>query len=216
MKKIGVIAGTTIDTKMGVEFLEKNGFEAYGYPISKNCYEQDKMQYLSREELENIVCDKIYHMKNNGLNSCFVYCNSLSSAINFNKISQKTEFKIITPYDAYRIIGNDYDFLILLAANSMSTKNIEEFIKNINPKIKFLSLGFLTLVNKIETCNNKKDILQQSGIPEMIKFFEKVEPEIKSKSLILACTHFPHIKDEIEKLTNLKVIDPAETMIELL
>lgn len=216
MKKIGVMAGTQIDTQMGTELLKKEGFDAYSYPVSKNCYEQDRLQFLSKEELENLVSEKIIDMKENNMDSCFVYCNSLSSAVNFNKLSEKFNFKIITPYDAYKIIGNDYEFLYLLAANSMSTKNIEEFIKNINPEIKFLSLGFLSLVNKIEKYGNKNEIIEQAAVKELIAFFEKIEPEIKSKAIILACTHFPYIKEEIISMTNLPVVDPAKKMIELL
>lgn len=216
MKKIGVMAGTQIDTQMGTELLKKEGFDAYSYPVSKNCYEQDRLQFLSKEELENLVSEKIIDMKENNMDSCFVYCNSLSSAVNFNKLSEKFNFKIITPYDAYKIIGNDYEFLYLLAANSMSTKNIEEFIKNINPEIKFLSLGFLSLVNKIEKYENKNEIIEQAAVKELIAFFEKIEPEIKSKAIILACTHFPYIKEEIISMTNLPVVDPAKKMIELL
>lgn len=216
MKKIGVMAGTVIDTQMGVELLKDKGFEAYGYSISKNCYEQDRLQYLSKEELENIVIEKILDMQKNNLNSCFVYCNSLSCAVDFKKISKKLNFKIITPFDAYALLGNDYKFLYILAANSLAAKNIEEFIKSINPETKFLSLGFLSLVNKIESCETKEEIMREAGIKDMFTFFEKVEPQIKSKAVLLACTHFPYIKEEIIATTNLNVVDPALKMIELL
>lgn len=210
------MAGTVIDTKMGVELLKDKGFKAYGYSISKNCYEQDRLQYLSKEELENIVIEKILDMQKNNLNSCFVYCNSLSCAVDFKKVSKKLNFKIITPFDAYALLGNDYKFLYILAANSLAAKNIEEFIKNINPETKFLSLGFLSLVNKIESCESREEILREAGIKHMFSFFEKVEPQIKSKAVLLACTHFPYIKEEIIATTNLNVVDPALKMIELL
>lgn len=216
MNKIGVMAGTVIDTQMGVDLLKENGFDAYGYSVSKNCYEQDRLQYLSKDELENMVAEKIKDMQKNEMESCFVYCNSLSCAVDFKKLSKKLNFKIITPFDAYALIGNDYEFIYILAANSLSTKNIEEFIKNTNPGTKFLSLGFLTLVNKIESCETKKDIVEQAALKELFAFLEKTEPQIKSKALLLACTHFPYVKKEICSITNLKVVDPAQKMIELL
>lgn len=216
MKKIGVMAGTVIDTQMGVDLLKVKGFDAYGYSVSKNCYEQDKLQFLSKEELENLVLEKLIHMKANHMDSCFVYCNSLSCAVDFEKLSKKINFKVITPFDAYKIIGNNYDFLFLMAANSISTKNIEEFIKSRNPKAKFLSLGFLTLVNKIETCASKNEITEQAALKELFAFFEKIEPEIENKAVILSCTHFPYIKEEIDLMTNLTVVDPAKEMIKFL
>lgn len=88
MKKIGVMAGTVIDTEMGVNLLKERGFDAFGYSISKNCYEQDRLQFLSKEELENIVLNKLIHMKKNNMDSCFVYCNSLSSAILKNSLNK--------------------------------------------------------------------------------------------------------------------------------
>lgn len=216
MKKIGVMAGTVIDTEMGVNLLKERGFDAFGYSISKNCYEQDRLQFLSKEELENIVLNKLIHMKKNNMDSCFVYCNSLSSAVDFKKLAEQINFKIITPYDAYSLIGNGYDFIFLMAANSISTKNIEEFIKAINPKIKFLSVGFLSLVNKIEEYRDKENIMEKAAVKDLLNFFEKIEPEINSKAIILACTHFPYIKKEIIASTKLNVVDPADKMIELL
>ena len=103
-----------------------------------------------------------------------------------------------------------------MAANSISTKNIEEFIKTRNPKAKFLSLGFLTLVNKIETCASKNEITEQAALKELFAFFEKIEPEIENKAVILSCTHFPYIKEEIDLMTNLTVVDPAKEMIKFL
>ena len=56
--KVGVFAGTYVDTKMGVELLKKRGFEPLSFPISKNPKDQSLLQYYSREELTNIVEEK--------------------------------------------------------------------------------------------------------------------------------------------------------------
>jgi len=48
---VGVIAGTPVDTKMGVDFLSDKDIAAKGYPISKNAKEQSRFQLLSKENL---------------------------------------------------------------------------------------------------------------------------------------------------------------------
>ena len=47
--KVGVFAGTYVDTKMGVDLLKKRGFEPLSFPISKNPKDQSALQYYSRE-----------------------------------------------------------------------------------------------------------------------------------------------------------------------
>ena len=61
--KIGVFAGTFVDTKMGEEILRERGFETLSFPISKNPKDQSLLQYYSREELTNIVEEKISEQK---------------------------------------------------------------------------------------------------------------------------------------------------------
>lgn len=216
MKKIGVLAGTLTDTKLGLDLLNSHNFKAYGYPISNNCFEQDKLQFLSREELEKIASDKISDMKNKNLDSCLVYCNSLSSAVDFNKISKKLNFKIITPYDAYSILGKKFDFLYLLAANSISTKNIEEFIKSSNNNIRFISVGYLGLVNEIEKNTDKNQIIENTGLNNLFNFFNSIEKETLSKAIVLSCTHFPYVKKELQLLTDIAILDPMDYLFDLL
>ncbi|WP_298847063.1 hypothetical protein [Clostridium sp.] len=52
--KVAVIAGTCVDTQMGVEFLILKGVNALGYPASIGPKEQSISQILSPLELEKI------------------------------------------------------------------------------------------------------------------------------------------------------------------
>ena len=61
--KIGVFAGTFVDTKMGEDILRERGFETLSFPISKNPKDQSLLQYYSREELTNIVEEKLVRQK---------------------------------------------------------------------------------------------------------------------------------------------------------
>ena len=53
--RVAVIAGTPVDTKMGVDFLTAKGVEAFGYPVAQSAQEQVVMQVGSQEELEETV-----------------------------------------------------------------------------------------------------------------------------------------------------------------
>lgn len=88
--KVAVFAGTYVDTKMGSDLLEKNNFETILYPISKNPKEQSKLQFYSVEELTNIVKEKIEDAKENGAEKIFIYCNSLSVAIDLKYLRETT------------------------------------------------------------------------------------------------------------------------------
>ena len=53
--------------------------------------------------------------------------------------------------------------------------------------------------------------MAEFGIADYIAHCEKSGCEC----IILSCTHFPYLMDEMKKLTELPVIDPADTMYEL-
>ena len=54
--RIAVMAGTPMDTKLGVDLLNKNGFDqTISVPISKNPIEQTTFQALEDEEREQYI-----------------------------------------------------------------------------------------------------------------------------------------------------------------
>lgn len=216
MDKIAVIAGTFVDTKMGVDILTNDGFDAIGYPISNTPEEQDKLQFLGVIELENIVRQKIKDAKNKNIDKFLIYCNSLSATLDFKRISELEEVKIVTPFDAYRKIAPKLDVLMLLSANSRSTMKQEELLKSINSKIKFVSVGALPIVNLIEEKIDPRDIVNNYGLVELIEFYEKLQI-LGDKSIILGCTHFPYIKEALrEVVEDIEIIDPKDLMISII
>ena len=132
--KIAVMAGTPIDSKLGAELLNSYGYDdVVLVPISNNPVEQTTFQALEDEERENIIVKIIDELKEKGCDAIFVYCNSLSSVVDFDRLAEKMNISIITPMQMY-----------------------------------------------------------------------------------LGCTHFPYIKKELEKITNLHIIDVGVFMIESL
>ena len=202
--KVGVFAGTFVDTKMGEEILRERGFETLSFPISKNPKDQSLLQYYSKEELTNIVEEKISEAKNSGAEKIFIYCNSLSASIDLDKLSKSQCIQIISPMDFYENLDAKYQKLVILAANSKSAHEVDKIISK---KIfrDTTSIGMLEIVEEIE---------KKLGMKELFNFFNSMSK--KPDAIILACTHFPYMKDEFQKLTDIEILDPAEDMIKRL
>ena len=55
--KVAVMAGTPVDTQMGVDFLKEKGVDVYSYPVSENPTEQLLFQTLPIEERREALED---------------------------------------------------------------------------------------------------------------------------------------------------------------
>ena len=84
-KKIAVIAGTPVDTKMGADFLNSKGLNAFSYPVSQDPREQLLFQTLPVEQRKEELLKLISKIKDDKMDAIFVYCNSLSASIDFHE-----------------------------------------------------------------------------------------------------------------------------------
>ena len=200
--KIAVMAGTPIDSKLGAELLNSYGYDdVVLVPISNNPVEQTTFQALEDEELKEKDCDAI-----------FVYCNSLSSVVDFDRLAEKMNISIITPMQMYRNLGLEYKYLAVMAANSHGLTGVENNLYVSNPRLRVLGLSMLELVKAIEEGNKPEQIVEDFNFKTLFNYFELTNVE----AVVLGCTHFPYIKKELEKITNLHIIDVGVFMIESL
>lgn len=65
------------------------------------------------------------------------------------------------------------------------------------------TLGYLSLVNEIEALKTPEEVYEIAHLKEVIEFAEKT----KANCILLSCTHFSYIVDEIRKHTHIAVID---------
>lgn len=184
------------------------------YILFQNPKEQSKLQFYSVEELTNIVKEKIEDAKENGAEKIFIYCNSLSVAIDLKYLRESTGMEIITPIDVYKNLDKKYKNIAIIAANSKSAFKIdqilcEEEFRNI------VAIGNLTLVEAIEDKLSPEEITKLLALDKLALYFNEIKRE-KLDLIILGCTHFPYIKGELEKLTDIKILDPAAEMIKML
>ena len=204
--KIAVMAGTPIDSKLGAELLNSYGYgDVVLVPISNNPVEQTTFQALEDEERENIIDE----LKERGCDAIFVYCNSLSSVVDFDRLAEKMNISIITPMQMYRNLGLEYKYLAVMAANSHGLTGVENNLYVSNPRLRVLGLSMLELVKAIEDGNEPEQIVDDFNFKTLFNYFELSNVE----AVVLGCTHFPYIKKELEKITKLPIIDVGVFMI---
>ena len=208
--KIAVMAGTPIDSQLGEDLLKKYGYkDIVKIPISKNPVEQTTFQALDDTEREDIIVEIINKIKEQQCNAIFVYCNSLSSVVDFDRLALENKINIITPMQMYRNLGLEYKYLAVMAANSHGLTGVENNLYLSNPELKVFGLSMLELVKAIEEKNSPHKIVADFDFENLFKYFEQTEVE----AVVLGCTHFPYIKEELEKITELPIIDVGVFMI---
>lgn len=208
--KIAVMAGTPIDSKLGENLLNSNGYnDVVLVPISNNPVEQTTFQSLNDSEREKIIVEIIEQLKEKNCEVIFVYCNSLSSVVDFDRLSTEHNIKIVTPMQMYRNLGLEYKYLAVMAANSHGLTGVENNLYVSNPSLRVLGLSMLELVKAIEEENSPEKIVKDFNFEVLFNYFEQTKVE----AVVLGCTHFPYIKKELEKITNLPIIDVGVFMI---
>ena len=211
-EKIAVIAGTPADTQMGVDYLTKKGMECVPFKVSNSPQEQMLFQ-LSSEQLKHkkILCI-LEKAKEQGCEKVFVYCNSLSGAVDFPKLAKETKMKIITPLDVYEKLAKEYKNIGVIAANAVGLAGIEKIMVASNSNLNVFGFTMLPLVKGIEIGKDPNKLVEEHKLVELMKWFRIYQIE----ALILGCTHFPYCKEELEKHDIIPLIDPVDEMYSLL
>lgn len=89
--RVAVIAGTPVDTKMGVEYIERKNAETGSQicepvylPAASDCDTQVRFQYSDYSEKKRHI-DSLFDSEiEKGTRDFFIYCNSLSGAFDFD------------------------------------------------------------------------------------------------------------------------------------
>lgn len=210
--KVGVIAGTPVDTQMGVDFLNSKSIKALGYAVSSCPEEQSKLQILSAMELEEKIRGIIRDIKKKNITKIIIYCNSLSTAVDMDKLSCEEQIKIITPLHVYKEVAARYENIGVLTANNQSAAGIERAIQSINPGCNVIGVGILPLVVEIEKGAPASDIVTKFSLGNIMNFYDSLSVD----AVFLGCTHFSCLYDELKRCTSLPVFDPAELMYSMI
>lgn len=210
--KIGVIAGTPVDTQMGVDFLMSKGIHSLGYPVSSRPEEQSEIQILSSIKLADEIRNIIKKIKNENIYTIMINCNSLSAAVDMDRISKEENVKIITPLNVYKSIAYKYENIGVLTANNQSSAGIERVVQSVNSSCNVIGIGILPLVVEIEKGISAENIVEKFALRNIMEFYNWIKVDI----IILGCTHFPYLYKELKKYSSIPIIDPSELMYKMI
>lgn len=206
---IAVLAGTPVDTRMGVDCLAKAGLTGLAFPLAQDPRQQTAFQISSQAEKTAAVLSVLEQARSQGCRKAFVYCNSLSGSVDFPPLAAETGMTIVTPLDIYRELAPRYRRLGLIAANAQGLAGIERTLFAANPELDLLGAAMLPVVLSIEAGEPPVELIEHHHLPELAEWFRLCGME----ALVLGCTHFPYFKDALAKRTSLPLIDPAEEMV---
>lgn len=209
---VGVIGGTRFDSKLGLQFLKSKEMDAISLNISDNPFDQTLSQ-LSPGQLTVQVKDKINSLLLRGCNSIFVYCNSLSVAIDIRYLRKHFTVPLLTPVETYDQVSNRNDSIAVMAANCQSLGNIEKIILEKNPYAVITGFSSLLIVDAVEKGLDAVEIIEKFELVFLSRMLEKN----KIPLMILGCTHFSYFYKELQKLLRdekigIEIFDPSETM----
>jgi glutamate racemase len=208
----GVIAGTPVDTQMGVDNLTERGHAAIGLAASATPHEQGQMQVLAPAELTERVLSLIHTLSDLGVDGVWIYCNSMSTAVDLPYLRKHGTIPVITPLDVYRELAADHKMLGVIAANNQSLAGIERTLQTSNPDCWPIGASLMPVVLEIEAEEPPEAIVRRNKLAGIMEAMKAMGAE----ALLLGCTHFPYMKNELESLEILPIIDPADRMAKLL
>ena len=211
-ERIAVLAGTPVDTQMGVDFLAARGLECTACPMARDPWQQTAFQYAPQEEKRRQVRRVLEEAQEQGCGKAFVYCNSLSGAVDFTAMAAETGMRIVTPLEVYRRLAPRYRVLAVIAANAQGLSGIERVLLEANPALEMLGACDLAAVAAVERAVPPGQLVERRRLPQLAEWFSLCGAE----ALVLGCTHFPYFKGALAGRTQLPLIDPAEEMFRLL
>ena len=213
MKKVAVIAGTPVDTQMGVDYLNKRGgFESVYLPAFENPRACHVFQMQSQGEKERVMTGLFSRGRAMGAEAFFIYCNSLSGAFDYDAFGKKLETLTVTPLNAYSLIAQEHERIGVIAANAAGLAGIERAFTNANEGCYVYGSGLLDMVEAIERGLPPKETAERFRLRELFSYFKALGAD----AVVLGCTHFPYLKEAAAALTELPIIDPADIMYEIL
>ena len=200
---IAVIWGTPTDTLFWKQLLLSLGYKKIGEcAVAKSPQEQNYLQQQPSTILQQKCLQICKKFKNQWYKRVLIYCNSLSSVIDIKILEKESSISIVSPIQVYEDIRKRYKHICVIAANSSGTSLAEKELSR-NSESHIITFWFLELVEKIETSLPPGRICKDMGLEKITQFAEINNSEV----ILLSCTHFPYIKEELQKYTYLPILD---------
>ena len=208
--KIGVfdsgVGGLTV-----LKELTKNFKGEYVYVADlKNCPYGEK----SEKYLEDALIEMLDYFISINVDLIVIACGTMSSIARKMKISSYKGIKVLNVIEAvkYHLENKEVDNILLMA--TLSTIKQENFKKSLLPITKnIIDCPCPDFVPLIESGNLEKD----QKLEVVSKYINsKIKDKLNDNSIIiLGCTHYPILKDEIREVSKIEnIVLPGEAMVE--
>lgn len=212
-RTLGVVAGTTTDTRFGLDFLAAREIRGIGVSISSSPQAQTQLQALERGALTRRLVQAIEELHAAGADAAMIYCNSLSGAVDMAAVVAESPIEVVSPLEVYAELTGRYRNFGLLAANCQSCANIEREILSRNKTAKVIGIGNLQIVEDIESGVAPEMIVREHALDDLAAALVKSGVQI----LILGCTHFDYFYRELlAHCDGIRLFLPSERMLQLL
>lgn len=157
------------------------------YSDSKNNPYGDK----SNEEIINLSDNVVEYLINQGCKIIVIACNT-ASAISKEYLRNKYSIPIIAIEPAYKLVVNNEKTLVMA---TKATINSEKFHKLFDTYDNHNTV--------LLPCPGLADLIEEGNENKINDYLENKLKDYKDvKNVVLGCTHYPLIKDEIKKVIN--------------
>ncbi len=168
----------------------------------------------TKSELEQIVLEIIEWLSKFNPKAIVMACNTSSALLlEQNKINSISAVPLYGMIDscAKEIANSAYDEVTVWATKLViENSSYKKTISNINPGIRVQEIACPKLVPMIEDLNFNTDE-KVNVVSEYVEMTSK-----SSKALVLGCTHYPLIQNDLKKLLGIEMIDPADALVNVL
>lgn len=195
----GIIAGTLRDTDLGQHFLHQLGWRALVCATARTAAEQDHLQRRHPAVLQGLCLHAVGEMADQGAEQVIIYCSSLSSVLDLQALRSTSAIPVRTPLDGYAEIARRHSRIAVLAANTFGLSGAMSVLQRERPDVDIMGTHDLGLVCALE----RGEPPAQAVAGPLRKFLE--EAAHCCDAVLLACTHFPLIAEEVVQITALPV-----------
>lgn len=198
-----VIAGTLIDTALGVTYLNRLGFDCLSYAAGRDPKEQSFLQNNHPDLLQQACLRNAQDMARAGAKFVLIYCNSLSASLNLDEFKAQLPIPVVTPMDVYQSIAMCFQRFAIVAANAVGLLGADAAIRRRNPRAVTFGYHDIEIVRRIEQQCPAATIIKDSGLVDFLSMAKEQNVDL----VLLACTHYPYLTPEIQALCAMPVMD---------
>lgn len=196
---IYVIGGDGCDAQIGVDLLARAGIVASPLPISQS--PSHYKEIVARvDSIDNYILHKLKQVHSDVF---LVFCNTLSFAVDWDRLSEATNTPILSLTRVYEDFLQDYDALGVVACFEDTIQNIRLFCDQTPGKVKTLSYALTALVEAVEN--------EEPYVEDILATLIETSAALQAKAFVLGCTHF---EDCTLENAPIEVIYPGRRLIQ--